>query len=283
MAKQVPFAITYDFDGTLAPGNMQEHSFIPDCGLSKAQFWTEVKKYAQDHDMDEILAYMFLMLDKAKAQHKPINRKAFQEHAKTIKFFPGIEGWFDRINQYGKERGFKVEHYIISSGLREMIEATKIGKKFKYIYASGFKFDVHDVAEWPALAVNYTTKTQYLFRINKGIENSYDNSKINKFMAEQDRPVPFTNMIYLGDGETDIPAMKMLKYQKGYSIAVYDPSKRGTKTKLSQKKMALNLLEEQRADFAQPTDYTEGSALDKLVKHIINKVAEEQALMKLRQ
>lgn len=155
--------------------------------------------------MDEILSYMYLMLREADSHGKLISRKAFTNHGKGLPLYEGVEGWFPRINRYAKDRGVKVHHYIISSGLREMLAGTDIAKEFEFIFASGFMYDQHGVAKWPALAVNYTNKTQHLFRINKGILNSYDNEKINKFVSAPDRPVPFSNMIYIGDGETDIP------------------------------------------------------------------------------
>jgi phosphoserine phosphatase len=218
--KLIPIAIAYDFDGTLAPGNMQEHSFLPDIGRTPEQFWAETKELARSNDMDEILAYMWLMLKHAKNVNLSIRRDSFVKHGKTIKFFPGVEDWFQRINNHAKKHGARIDHYIISSGLRELVEGTTIRKHFKNVFASGFMYDADQIATWPALAVNYTNKTQHLFRINKGINNSYDNTNINKFMPLALRPIPFDNIIYIGDGETDIPAMKMVKYQGGHSIAV---------------------------------------------------------------
>ena len=280
MAKKlITVAIAYDFDGTLAPGNMQEHSFLPQIGKTPVDFWQETKDLAQNNDMDEILAYMFLMLKHARAQNVSITRDSFERHGNTIVFFDGVEGWFDRINAYGKQLGLKVEHYIISSGLRELVDGTKIRKHFKYVFASGFMYDADNVAKWPALAINYTNKTQHLFRINKGIENAFDNTKINKFTAPENRPVPFKNMIYIGDGETDIPAMKMVKYQGGYSVAVYDRAKRKTKIRKSSKDSVHELLEQDRADFAVPADYTNGQPLDKIVKAALEKIAVENRLL----
>lgn len=276
-AKYIPLAIAYDFDGTLAPGDMPEHSFIPDIGMEPKEFWTEVKAHAKKHDMDEILSYMHLMLKKATAKDIKITKDSFIDRGKDIQFFPGVEHFFKRINEFGKTRGVKVSHYIISSGLREMIEGTKISKNFEYIFASGFMYDQNKVADWPALAVNYTNKTQYLFRINKGINNSYDNTKINSVMPERERPVPFTNLVYIGDGETDIPAMKMVKHQKGHSLAVYNPNKRGSKTK------SLNLLKEDRADFAVAADYTNGKSIDNVIKAIIEKISADNNVNKLKQ
>jgi len=266
-------AIAYDFDGTLAPGNMQEHSFIPDLQMSAQEFWREAKKKAKEQDMDEILAYMSLMLEKANSAGVPITKKGFKKHGKSVNFFPGVQEWFPRLDNYARDREVKLEHYIISSGLREMVAGTQIGGRFKYIFASGFAYDQNDVARWPALAVNYTTKTQYLFRINKGILNSYDNEQINKFVPDEEREIPFSNIAYIGDGETDVPCMKMLKYQGGCSIAVYNPKKRRTRNRRSAKDIALELLEQKRADYALPTDYAEDGPLDLLMKAFIDRVA----------
>lgn len=217
MVKKINAAIAYDFDGTLAPGYMQDHSFFPALNVEKPfeDFWPKVKELAQKNDMDEILAYMHLMLHEATYKGLSIKRQKFIEHGKGMQFFDGVEGWFDRINQYALERDVCIKHYIISSGLREMIQGTSIAKYFSAIFASGFMYNQDDIAVWPALAVNYTNKTQYIFRINKGIENSWDNKSLNTFWGALERPVPQENIIYLGDGETDVPAMKMVKYIGG--------------------------------------------------------------------
>lgn len=180
MSKKIPFVIAYDFDGTLAQGNMQEYDFLPALNISPSDFWREAKELAKDQQADEILVYMQLMISKAQTAKVSVLKKTFTDFGKGINLFPGVETWFDRINAYGREHGVQVKHYIISSGLREMIEGTSIGKKFERIYASGFMYDHNKIAHWPALAVNYTTKTQYLFRINKGSLDVHDNSKINK-------------------------------------------------------------------------------------------------------
>lgn len=263
---QTRVVIAYDFDGTLAPGNMQERNFIPALGLTPKRFWEQVKHHAKMHDMDEILAYMELMLREADAKGHPVDKTAFEAFGRKLTFFPGVEEWFDRINLYAKERGLRLEHYVISSGLREMIGSTSIAKHFRYVFASGFRYDQHNVAKWPALAVNYTTKTQYLFRINKGIVNSWDNSRINKFSPPEERPVPFPNMIYLGDGETDIPAMKMVTYQGGRAIAVYPPKRKGVREAAER----LVLLE--RASGAVSADYRPGKRLEKVVCALLDEI-----------
>ena len=281
MAKKlIRVAIAYDFDGTLAPGNMQEHAFLPSLGIDPKLFWGKTKKKAKENDMDEILAYMQLTLDEARTKNFPIRRTDFMQYGRGIEFFEGVETYFDRINLYAKEKGIAIEHYIISSGLREFVKDTKIAKHFKNIFASGFEYDANGVTVWPALAINYTNKTQYLFRINKGINNSYDNYEINKFMPEKERYIPFGQMIYIGDGETDVPAMKMIKYQGGKAIAVYNPKIRAKKNRKSPKQICEDLINQNRADYIAPANYSVGSELDKMIKLIIDKIHLEIELKK---
>lgn len=265
--KLIPMAIAYDFDGTLAPGNMQEYDFIPALNMVSKAFWSSVNSLAQQHEMDQILAYMHMMLEEARKAKVAVRKSDFKQFGANITLFPGVAEWFKRINAYAKSRGVRLEHFIISSGIREMVEGTPICKEFKKVYASGFMFDHNGVACWPALALNYTTKTQYLFRINKGSLDVHDNSVINTFVPKDQRPVPFENMIFIGDGETDIPCMRLVKDQGGHSIAVYNTNKRGTK------KNAAKLIKDGRATLAAPADFQDESTIDSCVKAIIDKVA----------
>ena len=271
-------AIAYDFDGTLAPGNMQEHSYIPALGMTKEDFWQETKDLAERHDMDDILTYMYLMLEKARAKHVPIHRKQFLRHANGIQFFPGVESWFDRINKSGEELGVTIEHYIISSGLREIIQATPIARHFKYIFASAFMFDENDIPRWPALAINYTTKTQYLFRINKGIMNCHDNVKVNTFMKDDDRRISFKNMIFIGDGDTDIACMKTIMHQGGAAIVVYDPNKQASGDRPSGKDQAEKLVYENRAHYLAPANYEPNQPLEQILQRLITRIAKAEEL-----
>jgi hypothetical protein len=265
-ARLIPMAICYDFDGTLAPGYMQEYDFIPAIRVAPNVFWEESHSVAERNDADTILAYMYLMLKKARSAEISVTRESFRAFGSTIEFFPGVEEWFGRINAYALEKGVKVEHFIISSGLREMIEGTRIAKEFARIYASGFLYDENGVAVWPALAINYTTKTQFLFRINKGSPEVYDNTKINKFVPKAERPMPFANMVYIGDGETDIPCFRLVKEEGGCAIAVYRPRKSGSKS------LTERLLIEGRANLIAPADYREGSRIDESVRAIVDRL-----------
>ena len=264
--KLIQMAICYDFDGTLSPGNMQEYGFMDSLQTTPKKFWYKSNKYAQDNSADLNLAYMKLMIEEAHNKNVPFNKEAFCEYGKSVKLYTGVESWFKRINKYGKEHGIDVKHYVISSGLKEIIECTSIGKYFERIFASAYIYDANGVPCWPANVVNYTSKTQYLFRINKGCCDINDNRTINAYVKDSDRPVPFKNMIFIGDGETDIPAMKMVKVNGGHSIAVYNASKRGKKDK------AKHLIAEDRVNIIANADYSNNKTIDQYVKSIINKL-----------
>jgi len=251
--------------------------------MDKGQFWQEANEMAKKHDMDEVLAYMHLMLIKAKEQHLDIRESTFEKYGEKITFFEGVETYFDRINAYAAKQNLHLEHFIISSGLREIVKGTRIGKHFKTIYASGFQYDENGIACWPALGVNYTNKTQFLFRINKGIYNSYDNTLINKSVPEDERAVPFSNFIYIGDGETDVPAMKMVNLYGGTTIAVYNPNSVATPTRpVSARDNCIKIIKQKRADYIGPANYTENSELDIILKKVIDKIAVEQDLLSIK-
>jgi 2-hydroxy-3-keto-5-methylthiopentenyl-1-phosphate phosphatase len=265
-------ALIYDFDGTLAAGNMQEYDFIPAVGKSNFEFWDEANHLAEEQDADQILTYMALMIRSAQAKGLSLRREAFQESGKRVELFPGVLEWFDRINKYGEERGVRVLHYINSSGMKEIIEGTPIADKFRKIYACSFLYNVDGIAYWPGVAVNYTNKTQFIFKINKGVESVYDTKQVNQYMEEKERPVPFSRMIYVGDGTTDIPCMRLVKNFGGHSIAVYNP-----KDKTKRREMNT-LIRDNRVNHVCPADYSEGKEMDTVVKAIIDKCVADHKL-----
>lgn len=265
-------AIAYDFDGTLARGSLPEHGLLQDLGIESDSFWNEVKEYAEKQDADEILTYMCLLIEKAKERGIEITENRLHSYAANIPFFEGVNEWFERINKYAGEVGIGIDHFVISSGLREIIAASPIAPYIKFIFASKYLFDERGIASYPAVSINYTTKTQYLFRINKGIFNFFDNKRINTWIRLDRRPYPFKRIIYIGDGDTDIPAMKMTRYQGGYSIAVFDPFKWND---LRQQEKIYKLIAEDRVQYVAPAVYSEGSLLDITVKGIIGKIANE--------
>ena len=240
--KKTIVAFIYDYDHTLCTTDMQNYSFIPSLNIQPKEFWSKANDLTEEAQMDSLLAYMYLMIQESKRMNLPINREAFVQLGKDIQYFPGVESWFKRLDEYGKERGVEVQHY--SDG----------------------------VAVWPKSVVNYTTKTQFLYRINKGVLEISENAKVNASMPDEDKPVPFQNMVYIADGETDVPCMKTVRSNGGIAIAVYDK----TKTK-----PASRLFNDGRVDFLCEADYSEGKQLDEIAKLIIDKVAPMDKLYRL--
>ena len=255
-------ALIYDFDKTLSPGDMQEYGFMPGIKSSPEEFWPLCRDFALEHNADGVLSYMFMMMHKAKGSID-LTRDALRAQGRDIKFFPGVESWFARVNAIGESCGVNVEHYIISSGLAEIIKGSAIGDRFKAVFAASYSYDAEGRPIWPATAVNYTAKTQYLFRINKGILEVTNDSDLNAFTPHHKRRIPFSNMIYIGDGLTDVPCMKMTKQRGGYSIAVHPPGS----TDISD-----DMLIQQRADFAVEADYTQGSELEQIAEELFRRI-----------
>ena len=262
-------ALMYDFDNTLSVKNMQDYSFIPSLGYDSGTFWKKCNEFKDKYSMDQILAYMYFMVDEAKKRNIKITEENLNEMGKNITFFKGVESWFGRINKYGDKKGFDVKHYIISSGLKEIIAGSKIFNCFDQVYAARFLYGENGEAIWPAVSINYTQKTQYIYRINKGVESETDDKNLNEHMDESQKKVPFNRMIYFGDGMTDVPSMKSVKLGGGYSIAVYNDE--------DEKNMYTvdKLMEYNRCDFACRSDYSEDSPLEKVVFTIIDKIASE--------
>lgn len=263
--KQNIIAIVYDFDGTLSPQPMQEYTVLPELGVSPKKFWEECTRTARQTQADDMLTYMRLLIEKIEDNRQHLSRATLRELAAKIKYFPGVHDWFERINQYVKEKsGARVEirHYIVSAGLREILEGIEIKRQFEKIYASEYFFDHHGRATFPTVVVNDTAKTQFLFRINKGIEDI--NESINEYMPESERAIPFSNMIYIGDGLTDVPCMTVTKNNGGYAIAVHKPRKTDSI------ETCKKLFEGNRIDYYAGADYRPDKPLDKRVKLILD-------------
>ena len=264
-------AICYDFDKTLSPDDMQAQGYIQSVGYNVPDFWKKSNSLASDNEMDQNLAYMYTM--KQESEGKVLfTKEKLAEYGASVQLFPGVEQWFERIREYGKSRGVIVEHYIISSGLKEMIEGTSVAKAgaFEKIYASSFYYNEKGVAVWPAQVVNYTNKTQFLFRIEKGVLDIND-SAVNESFSPEEMRVPFRNIVYIGDSDTDIPCMKLVTSYGGHSIGVYNAESKD-KTKV------YKMMRDGRIKYFAPADYREGTELDLLVKAIINRTAANEAL-----
>lgn len=265
--KEIVLAICYDFDKTLSPNDMQAQGFIQSLGQEVEKFWRESNKLASDNEMDQNLAWMYKMTKESRGCHI-FKKDVLSGYGADVKLYPGVHDWFDRVNAYGQEKGIKVEHYIISSGLKEMIEGTEIAKYFKKIYASSFYYDECGVAVWPAQCINYTNKTQFLFRIKKGALEIND-TKVNDFLSEDQCRVPFRNMVYIGDSDTDVPCMKLVSINGGYSIGVHGKES---------KNKVFKMIKENRIKYFTEADYREGSELEKLIKYIIDRTAANEVL-----
>ena len=264
-------AICYDFDKTLSPDDMQAQGFIQSLNVDVNEFWQESNTLAKEHDMDNNLAYMYMMATKSYGKQF-LTKEVLADYGSKVALYNGVRTWFERIRQYGLKQGVQIEHYIISSGLKEMIEGTEMAKNgaFKKIYASAFMFDDKGVAVWPAQAINYTNKTQFLFRIQKGVLDINDPG-VNDHIRPEEQRVPFRNMIYIGDSDTDIPCMSLVNVNGGHSIGVYDPDSKN-------KDKVYKMMQHHRIRYYASADYTDGSDLDTVVKQIIQKTAAYEAL-----
>ncbi|WP_294468187.1 HAD family hydrolase [uncultured Ruminococcus sp.] len=261
-------AIMYDFDRTLCTKDMQDYSFIPSLGMTESEFWQYSNSLGQREHMDSILAYMYAMVKISKDKNIPLLRRNLADMGKNVELFKGVEGWFDRITEFGRLCGMQVEHYVISSGMKEIIEGTPISKCFKSIFACEFLYDENGNGVWPKTDVNYTNKTQFVYRINKGVLDVANDNDLNRSMPDDSKRVPFCNMIYIGDGLSDVPCMKMMKAYGGYSIAVYQ----------NKDSKVEDLLKRGRVDYIYPADYSENTGLDITVKNIIRKMSISETL-----
>lgn len=268
-------AIVYDFDGTLTPQPMQEYTVLPQLGISGEVFWNEVNAEVKRTGGDAILTYMRLLVEKIEANKAHLSREALRTLAAGIEYYPGVESWFERVNQYVHKRTggtVQTRHYIVSAGLSEILEGISIKHHFTRIYASQYYFDHHEAARFPTIVINDTAKTQYLFRINKGREHSLET--INEYMPEEARPIPFQHMLYVGDGLTDVPCMTVVKNYGGFAVAVHRPRSQEAV------KVCRELVNANRIDFYAPADYGAGRKLEqrvhKILDLIIARIAFEQ-------
>lgn len=264
-------AIMYDFDKTLCTEDMENYNFIPSIGKTPSEFWGLANEFGSKEHMDSILAYMYTMISESQRLNTPFTKESLYNDGKSIVLFDGVESWFDRINQYAEKIGVVVEHYVISSGLKEIISGSTIADKFKEIYACEFYYDESGKAVWPKTAVNYTNKTQFVYRINKGVLDVSNDKDLNESMPDDSKRIPFTNMIYIGDGLSDVPCMKMMKAYGGVSIAVYQNNN---------EQKVKGLLKDNRVDFIFPANYSENSPIEKTIFNIIDKMYYAELLTK---
>ena len=269
MNKKPIIAFLYDFDKTLCTPDMQDYTFIPSLGYTPGEFWSIANSFGFENRMDGLLAYMYTMIEECRKKGIRLDRDYLISCGHAIELFPGVQDWFSRINAFGETLGVEIEHYVLSSGLREIIEGSGVSHEFKEIYACEFFYNEEGLASWPKLDVNFTNKTQFVYRINKGILDVAKDKELNASMPDDSKRIPFTNMIYIGDGLSDVPCMKMMRAYGGQAVAVYQKSNRAGVEKL---------LQDGRVDFIFPADYREGTEFDKTVHNILRKMAVSDAL-----
>ena len=258
-------AICYDFDKTLSPLDMQSQGFVQDIGMGIDEFWEEVDTYSVDAHIELNLTYLYKMVKAAARKGMKITKEYLTSLGSRIEYFPGLDTWFDRINEFGKENGVEVHHYILSSGLKEIIDGTTIVKNFDHVYASAFHYDEDGYVDWPGFVVNYTNKTQFLFRISKGVFDELDDG-VNQAMKGKEYYVPLTNFVYIGDSDTDIPCMTLMSQFGGLAVGVYDEKTSGVKK-------VEKLVKEGRIKAAVKADYSENSDIEKVIKEAIINIA----------
>lgn len=262
MKKQPIVALVYDFDKTLCSEDMQNYSFIPALGMTPQEFWGATSEFSEKTSVERILSYMYMMTKLAKEKGIKLTKEYLKNLGKDIHFFAGVSTWFKRINAYGESIGVKVEHYLVSSGTKEIIDGCAIADEFTAIFACEFLFDEEGLPVWPKLTINYTAKTQFIYRISKGVLDITDDNNVNK--RTTNRRIPHQNIVYLGDGMTDVPCMALVKENGGKSIAVYSKES---------KDKAIELYNENRVNFICKADYSSNSDLEKVIKLVINSIA----------
>ena len=267
MKKKI-IALMYDFDRTLATDDMQNFGFIPTVKMTPKEFWEKTEEFCEQNDTDRILGYMYIMIQEAKNNGIKMTRDWLKSQGKNVAFYKGVLDWFKRINDYGKSKGFNVEHYLITSGNKEIVEGTAIAKEFAHIFGCEYAFDQETgEAIWPINMVNYTQKTQYFFKISKGVYKNHEDNKVNEKTPV--RRILYRNMIYFGDGMTDVPIMILVKNNGGTSIAVY---------KAGQEKKVASLFTDGRVNYVCKADYSEGKELETITKLVIDNIATQTEL-----
>ena len=260
-------AILYDFDKTLSTTDMQNYAFIPNLGMTPEQFWGETGQLSKKYEVERILSYMYCMLKFAKEKGIKVTKEYLRECGKNIEYFPGVPTWFKRINDYALERGVVVEHYLVSSGTKEIVEGCSIYDEFKQVYGCEFLYDENGEAVWPKMAINFTQKTQFFFRIAKGAIKATDDAGVNE--KTLDHRVEYRNIIYVGDGMTDIPSMTLVKKNGGHSIAIHPKD---------DKEIVQQIYDDNRCDFIVEADYKPNGEMDKVVKMLIDLISVQEKL-----
>ncbi len=273
--KKTTIALVYDFDQTLSTTYMQDYLLIPELGMSPNEFWKIANKWSVDNHADQITGSMYYFMKTAKEKNIKLTKDVFKNCGSLVKYYCGVETWFNRINKFAERLNLEVEHYVISSGYEEIMEGVSINKYFTEICGCAFAYGKDGTPVWPARVINYSTKIQYISKINKGLDK-LDDVGVNEFMPKKDRRIPYSRIVYFGDGMTDIPSMKFIKERGGNAVAVYEPDS-------DNRSVAIKLLKDDRVNFALPADYSDGSQIDNVIKTILEKISKEANLEVLKE
>jgi phosphoserine phosphatase len=250
-------AFIFDFDDTLAPDSTS--GFLHHFGVDVQAFWKKDVQELIEKDWDPIPAYLYQMI-RLSNNSKRITREALAEWAKQITYYPGVENIFDSLRQHAKavDPTLKLEFYLISSGIAGILRHTSIAKHFEDIWACDFDYDDEGQILFPKKVVSFTDKTRYIFHISKGIFGEKSRGRpfdVNQKVESRDLRVPLNQMIFVGDGYTDIPCFSLVRKGGGIAIGVYDSDNRDKWGR------AWGFIEQQRVSNLVPADYTPKSAL----------------------
>jgi hypothetical protein len=270
-APQNTIALIYDYDQTLSPAYMQEEAIFPQFGIHADRFWKQCQALVREQNYDNELAYMKVLLDTLEMD-RPTNEELRKLGAK-LNFYPGLPEMFEEfqtelLSPEHKAYGITVEHYIVSSGLKVLLEGSRLAPYVKAIFGCEFGEDAQGRITFPKRAISHTQKTQFLFRINKGMLDLSED--VNDHMAPDLRPIPFPNMVYIGDGPTDVPCFTVMQRNGGKAIAVYNPN---DPTRSSFKKCYQLSAHAERVKNIAPSDFRQGSHLRFLIEEMVQDIA----------
>jgi len=268
---QNTIAIVYDYDQTLSPSYMQDEVVFPTFGIDGASFWRRCSELVRDQGYDNELAYMKVLLDTLEMDRP--TQTELRSLGKKLNFYNGLPEMFDQfrenlLTEEQRSHGISVEHYIISSGMKVLIEGSRLATHVRAIFGCEFAEDGEGRITFPKRVISHTQKTQFLFRINKGLLDMSED--VNDHMDPAVRPIPFPNMIYLGDGPTDVPCFTVMRKNNGHAIAVYNPD---DPERVGFKKCYQLSTHADRVRHIAPADYRSGSHLRLLLEEMVHEIA----------
>ena len=268
-------AIVYDYDRTLSPRPMQEDVIFERIGVEASKFWSMADELKGNKSYEDELAWIRLLLDNP--SFRCLSNLDLEGMGRNLKFYPGVPEMFAELevglhsDKYLRH-GVALEHYIVTSGLKSVLAGSILSQNVQAIFGCELDEDEEGRVYWPKRIISHTAKTQYLFRITKGLEYVDLSHDVNDHMPEPERRIPFSNMLYIGDGPTDVPCFAVISSRGGKSLAVYDPS---SKVSFA---TCMSLREAQRVDEIAEADYRQNTHLRRLMEHYVIQMADRIVL-----